>query len=70
MIADYLEAQRGLLPVGGVSITQPPQDVRALIESLNGIGRTLQEQYARAREIYETAGDAAPGSGLRFLGMR
>jgi hypothetical protein len=58
-IADSLEAQRGLLPVGGVSIAQPPQDVRALIESLTGIGRTLQEQYARAREIYEAGGDAA-----------
>ena len=61
-IADYLEAQRGLLPVGGVSITQPPQDVRALIENLTGIGRTLQEQYARAREIYEAARNAALGS--------
>jgi hypothetical protein len=59
MIADSLKAQRGLFPVGGVSITQPPQDIRALIESLNGIGRTLREQYARAREIYEAARSAA-----------
>jgi hypothetical protein len=39
----------------------PTQDVRALIESLNGIGRTLQEQDARAREIYEAARKAALG---------
>ena len=58
-IADYLEAQRGLLPVGGVSITQSPQDVRTVVENLKVIGRTLDEQFTRAQEIYDAAKKAA-----------
>ncbi len=58
-IADYLEAERGQIPLAGVSITQPPQDVRELIGNLNVIGATLQEQFARAQEIYDAAKRAA-----------
>jgi hypothetical protein len=60
-IAGYLEATRGLPPLGGVSTAQRPQNVEELVERLKAIGRTLEEQFARAHDIYEAARKAAEG---------
>lgn len=60
-IANYLEAQRGILAVGGISITEPITDVSDLIGRLKGVGRTLDEQFARAKEVFEAAKKTAAG---------
>jgi hypothetical protein len=61
-IANYLEAQGGLLPLGGASITEPIADVGDLIGRLKTMGRTMDEQFARAKEVFEAAKKAAAGS--------
>lgn len=61
MIANYLEAQGGLPPIGGVSLAERPQNVEEIIERLKAIGRNLDVQFARSREIYEAAKKAAAG---------
>lgn len=58
-LTNYLEAHRGLPPLGGVSIAEPIGDVGELIKRLKAIGEALDDQFARAREIFEAAKAAA-----------
>lgn len=62
-IADYLEAQGRLIPLGGVSVTERPQDVAELIERLKTMSRNLEDQFTRAQQIYDAAKKAAAGGG-------
>jgi len=60
-ITTYLQAGRGLLPLGGVSIAERPENIEEVLARLKAIGRTLDEQFARAQEIFEAARKAAAG---------
>jgi hypothetical protein len=54
-IENYLEAQHGLIPLGGVSLTEPPRSVEDLVTRLKTIGSVLDEQFGRADAIFESA---------------
>lgn len=60
-ITNYVQASRGLPPIGGVSIAERPENVDDVLARLKAIGRTLEEQFARAQEIFEAARKAAAG---------
>lgn len=60
-IANYLEAQHGLPPLGGVSINEPIGNVAELLGRLQAVGHTLDVQFARAKEIFDAAKKAARG---------
>ena len=62
-ITTYIQGGRGLLPLGGVSIAERPENIEDAIARLKAIGRTLDEQFARAQEIFEAARKAAAGGG-------
>ncbi len=60
-ITNYVQAGRGLLPLGGVSVVERPENIDEVIARLRTIGRTLEEQFARAQQTYESARKAAAG---------
>ena len=60
-ITNYVQAGRGLLPLGGVSIAERPENIEDVMARLKAIGGTLEEQFARAQQIYESAKKAAAG---------
>ena len=60
-IAQYLEAQQGLLPLGGFSIHEPIENVPELLARLKAVGQTLDVQFARAKEIFDAAKKDAEG---------
>ena len=65
VLVNYLEHERRLLPIGGVSITERPRGIGDLVDRLKQIGGTLDTQFDRARQIFETAKKAAAGGGGR-----
>ena len=60
-LAQYLEAHRGMPPIGGVPLAERPQNIDDVVERLKATGRTLEEQFARAHAIFEAAKKAAAG---------
>jgi len=54
-IENYLEASHGLLPLGGVSLTEMPSSFDDLLARLKAINGVLEEQFGRANSIFEAA---------------